>query len=209
MSIALISFFLYLRPLRSQSWLLIPGMEPGPPPSSSAVAPGPWLYLFLFLFFSRLGLARYSNPANFSLVRDVATGVRIVEAGIRTRPGCLIEVFLNVGAAANFAVGDKVCLACTDGAMNEAGRWATGASRHGSANYFSGGLSTGFVNRSKIWLRRPISGNLVARIWKWRERQNYLSFPTFGRGAFPEIWKQGFKKQELNSSETSCDKIKR
>jgi hypothetical protein len=34
-----ISFFLYLRPLRSRNRLQIPGMEPGPPPSSSVVAP--------------------------------------------------------------------------------------------------------------------------------------------------------------------------
>jgi hypothetical protein len=39
MSIAHISFFLYLRPLRSRSRLQIPGMEPGSPPSSSVVAP--------------------------------------------------------------------------------------------------------------------------------------------------------------------------
>jgi hypothetical protein len=39
MSIAHISFFLYLRPLQSQIRLQIPGMELGPPPSSSVVAP--------------------------------------------------------------------------------------------------------------------------------------------------------------------------
>jgi hypothetical protein len=39
MSIAHISFFLYLCPLQLRSRLQIPGMEPGPPPSSSVVAP--------------------------------------------------------------------------------------------------------------------------------------------------------------------------
>ncbi len=70
-------------------------------------------------------LTRNQDPEVFSLINDVAAGWNIVEMGVRSLPGSLIEVWLqeeSEEAASHIQVGDKVCLACTSHAMEKLNR---------------------------------------------------------------------------------------